>query len=125
MTDLGDSIDDFPLLLDVAALSSVVMRFHSDPPIHSLHDQFSQVEVFVDIYDQQLQRVSSSVEETDSSLREVLQPVEQVSETSLIYGILSTHSGSVSFVPMALFLPKGSNTILQSWISFFIGAVTG
>ena len=36
-SDLGDSIDD-PPLLDVAAPSSVVTRASSDPLDHSLHD---------------------------------------------------------------------------------------
>ena len=38
VTYLGDSIDDFPLLLDEATPSSVVMRVHSNPLVHSLHD---------------------------------------------------------------------------------------
>lgn len=38
--DLGDSIDDFPLL-NVAKPSSVVMRAPSNPLVHSLHDQSS------------------------------------------------------------------------------------
>ena len=87
-------------LLDVEASSSVV---------HSLHDRSSQVEVSVDSHDQQLQQSSSLVAESYISLRQ----------------ILSIHSGSVSSVPWALLLPKGRNTILHSWISFFIGAVIG
>ena len=51
MTDLEDSIDDLPLLLDVAMPSLVVMRAPSNPLVHSLHDQSSQVEVIVDTYD--------------------------------------------------------------------------
>ena len=50
-SDLGDSIDDLSLLLDEVAPSLVVMRVHSNPPIHSLHDRSSQVEVIVDTYD--------------------------------------------------------------------------
>ena len=69
MIDLGDSIDDFPLLLDVVALSSVVTRAPSDPPIHSLHDRSSHVEVILDTYEQQLQRVSLLLEEIVSYLR--------------------------------------------------------
>ena len=52
MIDLGDSIDDLPLLLDVEKPSSVATRAPSDPLVHSLHDQSSQVEVIVDTYDQ-------------------------------------------------------------------------
>ena len=76
MTDLGDNIDDLTLLLNEVAPSSVVMRAPSDPLVHSLHDRSSQVEVIVDTYEQQLERISSSIEETDSSLRQVLHPVE-------------------------------------------------
>ena len=54
MTDLGDSIDDFPLLLDATTPSLVVTRDPSKPLVHSLHDRSSQVEVIVDTYDQQL-----------------------------------------------------------------------
>ena len=67
-SDLGDSIDDLPLL-DAAALSSVVTRASSDSLGHSLHDRSSQVEVSVDTHDQQLQQSSSSVAESDISLR--------------------------------------------------------
>ena len=38
LADLEDNIDDLHLLFDEANTSSVVMRVHSDPPIHSLHD---------------------------------------------------------------------------------------
>ena len=129
MADLGDSIDDLHLLFDEVDTSSIVTSVHSDPHVHSLHDQSSYVEVIFNTYEHKLQRVSLSVEETDSSLREVLHSsfigiIEQVLETTLIHGILSTHSRSISFVPLALFLPNGRNTILQSWISFFIKALT-
>ena len=97
VSDLEDSSDALPLL-DAEASSSVV---------HSLHDRSSQVEVSVGSHDQQLQQSSSSVAESDISLRQ----------------ILSMHSGSVSSIPWSLFLPKGRNTIQHSWISFFIGAV--
>ena len=120
MIDLGDSIIDLPLL--DAATSSVVTSAPSDPLDHSLDDRSLLVELSVDTYDQQLQKGSSSVAEIDSSLRQVLQSIEQVSETS---EILSMHSGSVSSIPWLLFLPKGRNTIQHSWISFFIGAVIG
>ena len=76
MINLGDSIDDLPLLLDAIVPSSVVMRDPSESLVHSLHDQSLQVKVSVDTYDQQLQQGSSSVAETDSSLGQVLQPVE-------------------------------------------------
>ena len=67
--DLGDSIDDMPLLLDVELPSSVFMRVPSNSLVHSLHDQSSQVEVILDTYDQQMQQDSSLVAESDSSLR--------------------------------------------------------
>ena len=68
VSDLGDSIDALPLL-DVVAPSSVVTRASSDSLGHSLHDRSSQVEVSVDSHDQQLQQSSSSVAESDISLR--------------------------------------------------------
>ena len=37
IADFWDSINDLQLLFDEAYSSSVVMRIHSDPPIHSLH----------------------------------------------------------------------------------------
>ena len=49
--DLGDSIDDLPLLLDAATPSSVVMSAPYDPLVHSLHDRSPQVEVIVDTYE--------------------------------------------------------------------------
>ena len=52
-SDLGDNIDDLPLL-DVVAPSLVVTRASSDPLDHSLHDRSSQVEVIMDTYDHQL-----------------------------------------------------------------------
>ena len=108
VSDLGDSIDALPLL-DAVAPSSVVTRASSDSLGHSLHDQSSQVEVSVDTNDHQLQQSSSSVVETNISLGQ----------------IISMHSRSVSSVPWALLLPTVRNTILHSWISFFIGAVIG
>jgi hypothetical protein len=69
LIDLGDSIVDLPLLLDATTPSSIVMRAPSNPLVHSLHDRSLEVEVSVDTYDQQLQQGSSSVAETDSSLR--------------------------------------------------------
>ena len=54
ITDLGDNIDDIHLLFDEACSSSVVTRAHSNPPIHSLHDQSLQVDVIVDTYVQHL-----------------------------------------------------------------------
>ena len=74
MTNLGDSIDDLPLLYAIAP-SSVVMRAPSHPLDHSLHDQSLQVEVSVDAYDQQLHNGSLLVVEIDNSLRQVLHPV--------------------------------------------------
>ena len=69
--DLGDNIDDLPLL-GVGAPSSVVTRASSNPLDHSLHYQPLQVEVSVDTYDQQLQKDSSLVAKIDNSLRYVL-----------------------------------------------------
>ena len=68
LIDLGDNIDDIHLF-DVENLSLVFTRASSDPLYHSLHDQSLQVEVSVDTYDQQLQKGSSSVVETNISLR--------------------------------------------------------
>ncbi len=68
VTDLGDNIDDLPLLLDAELSSSVVMRVPSDSLVCSLHDRSLKVEVIVDTYDQQLQQGSSSVVEIDSFL---------------------------------------------------------
>ena len=48
--------------------STVVARAHSDPHIHSLHDQSSQVGVIVDPYEQKLMEVSLSVEQTYGSV---------------------------------------------------------
>ena len=49
IVDLGDIIDDVHLLF---------ARTHSDPYVHSLHDQSLQVDVIVGPYVQQLQEVS-------------------------------------------------------------------
>ena len=49
--DLGDIIDDIYLLFDEEDPSSVVARAHFDPPVHSLHDQSSQVDMTVDSYE--------------------------------------------------------------------------
>ena len=54
IADLGDNIDDLHILFDEASSSSVIMRSHSDSPIHFLHDRSSQVDVIVDTYVQQL-----------------------------------------------------------------------
>ena len=60
---LGDIIDDIHLLFDEDEPSSVVLRAHFNPSIHSLHDQSYQVDMIVDPYVQQLQEVSLSFEE--------------------------------------------------------------
>ena len=39
IADLGDFFDDIPLLFDEDDPSPVVVRAHSDPHVHSLHDQ--------------------------------------------------------------------------------------
>ena len=49
-SDLGDSIDDLPLL-DAITPSLVVTRAPYHPLDHSLHDRSLQVEVSVDTYD--------------------------------------------------------------------------
>ena len=54
IADLGDNIDDLHILFDEVGSSSVVTRAHSDPPIHSLHDRSSLVDVILDPYVQQL-----------------------------------------------------------------------
>ena len=48
--DLGDILDDLHLLFDEDDPSIVVARDHSDPHVHSLHDQSSQFDVIVDPY---------------------------------------------------------------------------
>ena len=118
--DLGDRPEDLHLLIDEGVTSTVVARAHSDPQVHSLHDQSSQVDVIVDPYVQQLVEVSLSVAEIDGS-------VEQVQQTSfsISTGILKQVSGPphiFSSVPVPVVLPKGRNTIQHSWTDFFIGA---
>ena len=49
---LGDNIDYIHLLFDESDTSSIVTRAHSDPPVHSLHDQSSQLDVIMDTYEQ-------------------------------------------------------------------------
>ena len=78
--DLGDRFEDLHLLIDEGDSSTVVVRAHSDPQVHSLHDQSSQVGMIVDPYVHRLVEVSFSVEETDGS-------VEQVQHTSFSISI--------------------------------------
>ena len=52
--DLGDIIDDIHLLFDGEDPSSVVVRAHFDPHVHSLHDRSAQVDVIMDTYVHQL-----------------------------------------------------------------------
>ena len=52
--NLGDIIDDINLLFDEYVPSSVVARDHSDPLVHSLHDQSYKVDMIVDPYVQKL-----------------------------------------------------------------------
>ena len=66
--DLGDRPEDLHLLIGEGDSSTVVARAHSDPQVHSLHDQSSQVDVIVDPYVQQLVEVSLSVVEIDGSV---------------------------------------------------------
>ena len=51
---LGDIIDDIHLLFDEEDPSSVVVREHSDPLVHSLHDHSYKVEMIMDPYVHQL-----------------------------------------------------------------------
>ena len=48
--DLGDSLDDLHLLFDEVDPSTVVVRAYSDPHVHSLYDQSSQVGMIVNTY---------------------------------------------------------------------------
>ena len=48
--DLGDIIDDIHLLFDEDYPSLVVTREHSDPLIHSLHNQSFKVDMIMDTY---------------------------------------------------------------------------
>ena len=68
--DFGDRLEDIPLLIDSDS-STVVARAHSDPHVHSLHDQSEQVGVIVDPYEQQLVEDSLSLEETNGSVEQV------------------------------------------------------
>ena len=68
---LGDRPQDLHLLIDEGVTSIVVVRAHSDPQVHYLHDQSSQVGMIVDPYEQQLVEVSLSVEQTDGSMEQV------------------------------------------------------
>ena len=49
--DLGDRPKDLHLLIDECDPSTVVVRAHSNPQVHSLHDQSSQVGMIVDPYE--------------------------------------------------------------------------
>ena len=52
--------------------------------------------------------------------------LDQVLGPSYIFGILSTHKGSISFLPFPLFLLKGRNINHHSWTNFYLGeAFTG
>ena len=53
-TDLEDFLDDLLLLFSKDNPSIVVVRAHSDPYFHSVHDQSSQVGMIVDNYVQHL-----------------------------------------------------------------------
>ena len=59
-TDLEDFFDDISPLFHEDDPSTVVARAHSDPHVHSLHDQSLQVDVIVDPYVQELEEVSLS-----------------------------------------------------------------
>ena len=54
LVDFRDVFDDLHLLFDEENTSPVVVRAHSNPHVHSLHDQSSQVDVIVDPYVHQL-----------------------------------------------------------------------
>ena len=48
--DMEEFFDDLLLLFAEADSSTVVVRSHSDPQFHSLHDQSLQADVIVDTY---------------------------------------------------------------------------
>ena len=50
MVDVGDIIDDIHILFYEEDPSLVVPREHSNPLVHSLHDQSFVVDVIVDPY---------------------------------------------------------------------------
>ena len=50
IANLGDIIDDIHLLFDEEDPSSIVIKAPSNPLVHSLHDQSSQVDMIVDPY---------------------------------------------------------------------------
>ena len=66
---LENFFNDLPLLFAEDDPSTIVLRAHFDPHVHSLHDQSLQANVIVDTYVQKLQEVSLSFEETVGSLR--------------------------------------------------------
>ncbi|GLJ09904.1 hypothetical protein SUGI_0118020 [Cryptomeria japonica] len=72
IADLGDIIDDIHLLFNEDDPSSIVVRAHSDPLVHSLHDHSFEVDMIVDTYVQKLEEVSLFFEETHESLDIVL-----------------------------------------------------
>ena len=67
--DLEDFFDDLPHLFAEDNSSIVVARAHSDPHVHSLHDQSLQADVIVDTYVQHLQEASLSFEKTIGFLK--------------------------------------------------------
>ena len=48
--DLGDNLDDFHIFFDEIDPSIVIVRAYSNPHVHSLHDQSSQVGMIMDTY---------------------------------------------------------------------------
>jgi hypothetical protein len=68
---LGDTLDDLHLFVENYP-STVLVRAHFDPHVHSLHDQYLQIGVIVDPYEQQLEEVSLSDEEIGGSVEQVL-----------------------------------------------------
>lgn len=56
ITYLGDTINDIHLLFDEDDPSLIVARDHSDPLVHSLHDQSLEVDMIVDTFVQHLGR---------------------------------------------------------------------
>ena len=50
IVDLGDFLNDVKLLFVEDDPSTIVARAHSNPHVHSLHDQSSHVDVIVDPY---------------------------------------------------------------------------
>ena len=71
--DLGDILDDLHLLFNEEDPSLVFVRSHSNPHVHSLHDQSLQVGMIMDTYVHQSEEVFLLVKEINGSLKQVQQ----------------------------------------------------